>query len=173
MYNNWIEQMEEGNHVRVMMIDQPANFDPLWPSTKTKDDGWWMVDGELSPQKVTEYIGRWSDFNTIAAVAVFSNRIRITLSSVYKWFSWHYQHPQCWLRIKTVFVSDDTTSIPKNIWSDMVQPHLVNTRAAAHRQIRFGNNYRGESELARNSFKYRAQRYYLRINVSATQTFKN
>jgi hypothetical protein len=51
-----------------------------------------------------------------------------------------------------------TTSLPHNIWSDMVHPHPVNTRAALQGQIRFSNTYRGFSELTRNSFKYRAQR---------------
>ena len=45
----------------------------------------------------------------------------------------------------------------------MVQPYKVNTRAAARGEIRYGNNYRGESELTRSSFKYRAQRYYSAI----------
>ena len=69
-----------------------------------------------------------------------------------------------------------TTSLPQNLWSDMVQTHQVNTRAAQQGQIRFGSNYRGESELTRGSFKYRAQRYYSRIDVSMRrqplQTFK-
>lgn len=69
-----------------------------------------------------------------------------------------------------------TTSLPHNLWSDIVQPHQVNTRAAQQGQIRFGNHFRGESELTRNSFKYRAQRYYAKLDVSIRrqplQTFK-
>ena len=56
--------------------------------------------------------------------------------------------------------------LPHNIWSDMVHPHPVNTRAALQGQIRFSNTYKGFSELTRNSFKYRAQSYYSRIDVS-------
>ena len=47
----------------------------------------------------------------------------------------------------------------------MVQPHTVRTRAAAQGQIRYGANYRGATENTRNSFKYRAQRYYSRIPI--------
>ena len=53
-----------------------------------------------------------------------------------------------------------TTSLPRNLHAAMVQPYEVNTRAAARGVIRYGDNYRGESELTRSSFKYRAQRYY-------------
>ena len=56
-----------------------------------------------------------------------------------------------------------STSLPHGLWTDMVQPHTVRTRAATQGQIRFGTNYRGESEMTRSSFKYRAQRYYSRI----------
>jgi hypothetical protein len=45
----------------------------------------------------------------------------------------------------------------------MVQPPTVRTRAATQGPIRYGANYRGEKESTRNSFKYRAQRYYSRI----------
>ena len=45
----------------------------------------------------------------------------------------------------------------------MVQPHTVRTRAATQGQIRYGTNYRGESEMTRSSFKYRAQKYYSKI----------
>ena len=58
-----------------------------------------------------------------------------------------------------------TTSLPHGLWTDMVQPHTVRTRAATQGQIRYGTNYRGESEMTRSSFKYRAQRYYSRITV--------
>ena len=58
-----------------------------------------------------------------------------------------------------------TTSLPHGLWTDMVQPHTVQTRAATQGQIRYGTNYRGESEMTRSSFKYRAQRYYSRITV--------
>ena len=42
--------------------------------------------------------------------------------------------------------------------ADMVQPHLVRTRAATQGQIRYGTNYRGELEMTRSSFKYRAHK---------------
>ena len=53
-----------------------------------------------------------------------------------------------------------TSSLPRNISADMVQPHGRNTRAAAQGNIRFGDNFRGLSEFTRSSFKYRAQKYY-------------
>ena len=52
------------------------------------------------------------------------------------------------------------SSLPRNISADMVVPHGRNTRAAAQGAIRYGTNYRGESEFTRSSFKYRAQKYY-------------
>ena len=55
------------------------------------------------------------------------------------------------------------TSLPRNLWADIVQQHTVQTRAATQGQIRYSNNYRGASEFSRSSFKYRAQRYYNRI----------
>ena len=58
-----------------------------------------------------------------------------------------------------------TTCLPHNLWVAMVQPHTVRTRAATQGQIRYGANYRGETESTRSSFKYRAQRYYSRIQV--------
>ena len=42
----------------------------------------------------------------------------------------------------------------------MFQPYVVNTRAAARGQIRYGANFWGENEMTRASFKYRAQQYY-------------
>ena len=53
-----------------------------------------------------------------------------------------------------------TTSLPRNLHAAIVQPYTVHTRAAARGEIRYGDNYRGETETTRNSFKYRAQRYY-------------
>ena len=58
-----------------------------------------------------------------------------------------------------------STSLPHSLWTDMVQPHTVRTRAATQGQISYGTNYRGESEMTRSSFKYRAQRYYSRIPI--------
>ena len=55
------------------------------------------------------------------------------------------------------------SSLPRNISADMVVPHGRNTRAAAQGNIRYGDNYRGWSELTRSSFKYRAQKYYYEI----------
>ena len=55
------------------------------------------------------------------------------------------------------------TSLPHNLWADIVQQHTVQTRAATQGQIRYSDNYRGASEFSRSSFKYRAQRYYNRI----------
>ena len=52
------------------------------------------------------------------------------------------------------------TSLPRNLHAAIVQPYTVNTRAAARGEIRYGNNYRGETDTTRSSFKYRAQRYY-------------
>ena len=40
-----------------------------------------------------------------------------------------------------------TSSLPRNLSADMVQPHGRNTRAAAQGNIRFGDNYRGLSEF--------------------------
>ena len=57
-----------------------------------------------------------------------------------------------------------TTSLPHNLWFELVQPHTVRTRAASQGQIRFGDNYRGKSEFSRSSFKYRVQRYYNKIS---------
>ena len=56
-----------------------------------------------------------------------------------------------------------TTGLPHNLWSELVQPHTVRTRAASQGQIKFGDNYRGTSEFIRSSFKYRVQRYYSKI----------
>ena len=56
-----------------------------------------------------------------------------------------------------------TTSLPHNLWTEIVQPHTVRTRAATQGQIRFGENYRGGSEFIRSSFKYRVQQYYNKI----------
>ena len=69
-----------------------------------------------------------------------------------------------------------TSSLPHNLWVDMVQPHAVRTRAAAQGHIRYGANYRGATENTRNSFKYRAQKYYSRISAQmksqSLSTFK-
>ena len=43
---------------------------------------------------------------------------------------------------------------------EIIQPHSVNTRAAAQGSIRYGDHFRGESEQTRSSFKYRAMKYY-------------
>ena len=37
-----------------------------------------------------------------------------------------------------------STSLPLNLWSEIVQPHTVRTRAATQGNIRFGQNYKGE-----------------------------
>ena len=58
------------------------------------------------------------------------------------------------------------SSLPRNISADMVVPHGRNTRAAAQGVIRYGENYRGWSELTRGSFKYRARKYYSEIPVN-------
>ena len=57
-----------------------------------------------------------------------------------------------------------STSLPHGLWTDIVQPHTVRTRAATQGQIRYGTNYRGELEMTRSSFKYRAQKYYSSIS---------
>ena len=53
-----------------------------------------------------------------------------------------------------------TTSLPRNLHAAIVQPYTVHTRAAARGEIRYGDNYRGETDSTRSSFKYRALRYY-------------
>ena len=56
-----------------------------------------------------------------------------------------------------------TTSLPHNLWSELVQSHTVRTRAASQGQIRFVDNYGGKSEFIRSSFKYIVQHYYNKI----------
>jgi hypothetical protein len=53
-----------------------------------------------------------------------------------------------------------TTQLPRNLHAAIFQPYVVNTRAAAQGQIRYGANFRGENKMTRASFKYRAQQYY-------------
>ena len=52
------------------------------------------------------------------------------------------------------------TNQPQNLSKEIIQPHSVNTRAAAQGNIRYGDHFRGESEQTRSSFKYRAMKYY-------------
>ena len=58
----------------------------------------------------------------------------------------------------------------------MVVPHIRNTRAASTGVIRYGEKYGGKTDLTRNSFKYRAQKYYSSIPASmknmSLQAFK-
>ena len=73
-----------------------------------------------------------------------------------------------WMAIDTAtgvlfFHTIVTTGLPHNLWSELVQPRTVITRAATQGQIRFGDNHRGTSEFIRSSFKYRVQRYYSKI----------
>ena len=69
-----------------------------------------------------------------------------------------------------------TTNQPQNLSAALIQPHTVNTRAAAQGMIRYGNHFRGDSDLIRNSFKHRALQYYNRLPVQMKQqqlsTFK-
>ena len=92
----------------------------------------------------------------------------------YQSFYWSTQKllNKCgWLSVKQQEVYATTlmvhkivvTSLPRNIYADMIQPHGRNTRAAARGNIRFGENYQGVSEFTRSSFKYRAQKYYSQI----------
>ena len=53
-----------------------------------------------------------------------------------------------------------TSRRPRNLHAAMFQPYNVNTRAATQGQIRYGDNFRGENEMTRASFKYRARQYY-------------
>ena len=53
-----------------------------------------------------------------------------------------------------------TTQRPLNLHAAIFQPYVVNTRAAAQGQMRYGANFWGENEMTRGSFKYRAQQYY-------------
>ena len=54
---------------------------------------------------------------------------------------------------------------PQNIKGEIFQSYSVNTRAAAQGNIRYGENFRGDSELTRSSFKYRAMKYYNSLPV--------
>ena len=58
------------------------------------------------------------------------------------------------------FYKITTTQLPRNLHAAIFQLYIVNTRAAAQGQIRYGENFRGNNEMTRASFKYRAQQYY-------------
>ena len=86
----------------------------------------------------------------------------------YYWSTQKLLHTCGWLSIKqqefysTCLLAHKIsyTRLPHNLYSAIVKPHTYNTRAAAQSQIRYGAEYRGDSELTRSSFKYRAQKYY-------------
>ena len=86
----------------------------------------------------------------------------------YYWSTQKLLHTCGWLSIKqqefysTCLLAHkiSSTRLPRNLYSAIVQPHTYNTRAAAQGQIRYGAEYRGDSEMTRSSFKYRAQKYY-------------
>ena len=42
------------------------------------------------------------------------------------------------------------SSLPRNINADTVVPHVRKTRATVQGEIRFGDTYRGESELTKS-----------------------
>ena len=60
-----------------------------------------------------------------------------------------------------------STDVPRNLCSSIVVHHSRKIRAAANDGvIRYGENYGGKTDLTRNSFKYRAQKYYSSIPAS-------
>ena len=61
-----------------------------------------------------------------------------------------------------------TTGKPVNIYSTLVTPHPYQTRAATRGNIRYGENYGGQTLLTLNSFRYRAQRIYSALPQTVT-----